>query len=486
MSNPILSWLRGDDLKVRDLEQRLEQMQEKLWLLPDVGAAIRAGTLVHGPWATQLTERAHGFGTDANSAVFACLSAISTAYPEAQLKVWRNDEPGSRTWLRDAPLQSLLDQPNPAMAGPMLWAWTQWVKHVDGNAYWRKIRSGDATQGNVIALWPISPKLIRPVRIKNSTNFIDYYEYTFDKSKDPEKIPPENIVHFKLGLDDRDHRLGCAPLKRLMTEVLGDDLASEWQSSMLSNGGAAGMMVSVPQGADMSPETANAIKNDLSSRFGMGNQGKTAILTEGAKAEPYGFSPEQMDMKSLHRVPEERIAAVLRVPAIIAGLGAGLDRSTFANFKEAREMFSEMTILPLYGFDSATINTQLLPDFTNDRRITTAFDITDLRALQEDEDKKYARLNIGVQGRWITPNEARSDVGLPPIQGGDEVMQSSAPALPVGMKSRVIEIKQNGEVDAETLQAIVELAAPNLTEQLADYFDGQRRRVNRALVSGQR
>jgi phage portal protein BeeE len=198
----------------------------------------------------------------------------------------------------------------------------------------------------------------------------------------------------------------------------------------------------------------------------------------------YGFSPEQMDMKALHRVPEERIAAVLRVPAIIAGLGAGLDRSTYANFREAREMFAEMTILPLYGFDQATVNTQLLPDFTNDPRVSTAFDITDLRALQEDEDKKYARLNIGVQGRWVTKNEARADVGLSPIEGGDTIEAPAAPMLPQGQKARTIELKAD-EITADTLQALVELAAPGLAEELTDYFDGQRRRVKRALVSGQ-
>ena len=34
------------------------------------------------------------------------------------------------------------------------------------------------------------------------------------------------------------------------------------------------------------------------------------------------------------------------------------------------------------------------------------------------------------------------------------------------------------------LQALVDLAAPDLTDTLDAYFDGQRRRVKRALVSG--
>ena len=50
-------------------------------------------------------------------------------------------------------------------------------------------------------------------------------------------------------------------------------------------------------------------------------------------------------------------------------------------------------------------------------------------ALQEDEDKKYARLDLGVQHKWITVNEARGDIGLPPVEGGDELSQPVPPAL---------------------------------------------------------
>jgi HK97 family phage portal protein len=479
MSNPILSFLRGEHIP------RRQKAEEKLWLQPEVTAAIRSGMLVHGPWATQMLEAAYGHGSDGNSAVFACLSAICTAYPEAPLKVWLWRDPTTRDWLQDSEMQRLLDRPNPAMTGAQLWSWTQYAKHIEGNAYWRKIRAGDPTQGNVVELWPISPLLIRPWRDKNSRNFIDAYKYQPKPGEqNAEYIPVENIVHFKLGLDDRDHRLGYAPLRRLAAEVLGDEMASEWQASMLRNGGAAGIMVEVPADSDLTEDQAREMKAGIQRDFSMGNQGKVGVLRGGAKMNQYGFSPEQMDMKALHRVPEERIAAVLRVPAIIAGLGAGLDRSTYANFREAREMFAEMTILPLYSFDQATVNTQLLGDFTNDRRITTAFDITDLRALQEDENDKYARLNIGVAGRWITKNEARADVGLPPLPDGDTIEPAAAPTLPSGQKARTLELKQ-GSIEAETLQALVDLAVPSLSEDLAEFLDGQRRRVKRALVSGQ-
>jgi len=196
-----------------------------------------------------------------------------------------------------------------------------------------------------------------------------------------------------------------------------------------------------------------------------------------------------MDMKALHRIPEERIAAVLRVPAIIAGLGAGLDRSTYANFREAREMFAEMTLMPLYAFDQATLNMQLTPEFTSDKRIKVAFDITDLRALQEDEDAKYARLDQAVRTGWIRKNEARSDVGLPPDM--DDTVPVPA-ANPLGQPGQDQQ-RQPTPTDAgkkalspmlpNVLQALVDMGVPGLQDDLEEYFDGQRVRVKSALVS---
>jgi HK97 family phage portal protein len=455
----------------------------------DVASAIRMGILVHGPGATELTYSAYHYN-DANSAVFACLSAIGTAYPEAPTRVYRETEPGDREAIPDHPLQAVLDHPNPVHTREELWHYTQWCKHVSGNAYWRKTRAG---AGNVVQLWPISPARIQPVTTKQDAArgvFISYYAYLYDMSKDPERIPPEDIIHFRLGIDDKDNRIGCSPLAKLVREVMGDDYAHQWQTAMLHNGGSAGMIVQVPSDTTMTGEEAEVLKDQLSERFGGNNRGRVGVLTGGATMAPYGFSPEQMDMKALHRIPEERIAAVLRVPAIIAGLGAGLDRSTYANFREAREMFAEMTILPLYSFDAAVLNAQLLPEFNSDTSVKLAFDITDLRALQEDEDNKWARLDRAVKTGWVRPDEARSDVGLPPDLGelprpqmpqfpGQQ--QDDQEQLPPGQKAR----KPNPEAInrlPELIQAFSDALEPGFEKSMDRYFDGQRRRVKRNLV----
>lgn len=386
----------------------------------------RIQTLIHGPGASdvEMTTR----NGDTNSAVFACLFAIGISYPEAPLRVYRKSAIGAADEMADSPLQKLLDMPTPPGALTMdeILFWTAWAKHTDGNAYWVKVRSGNSTSGNVVELWPVSPVLMRPVTRKNTRDFISYYELqTGPSPKDIEEIPVENVIHFRLGIDDRDLRKGLSPLKRLVRQVSTDEEADKFTETLLKNYAVPGLVVIPAVNTSMDKDKADMIREQFRRKFSSDNRGDVAVMSQDSKVEQFGFSPEQMNLAMLHRIPEERIAAVIGVPPIIAGLGAGLDRATYSNYREAREMFTEARLVPLWRGDAAKLNTALKPDFSSDPSVFIEHDLTNVRALQEDEDRKYARLNIGVQGQrpWITVNEARSDVGLPPVEGGDELTQ---------------------------------------------------------------
>jgi hypothetical protein len=139
-----------------------------------------------------------------------------------------------------------------------------------------------------------------------------------------------------------------------------------------------------------------------------------------------------MDMSILHRVPEERISSVLGVPAIVAGLGAGLDAATYNNTNALTEWFTEHKMIPQWRADAKKLNTSLKPDFTSDKNIYLDHDLTDVRALQTDEDTKYTRLSTGLNHKpFITRNEARTDVGLDPIPGWDEEDIAPPPPPPI-------------------------------------------------------
>jgi len=125
--------------------------------------------------------------------------------------------------------------------------------------------------------------------------------------------------------------------------------------------------------------------------------------------------------------------------------------------------------------------------------VRVAYDVSKVRALQEDRTALFTRLDNAVRTGWVMPNEARAEVGLEPMPGGDVAMpkpqmpafpvpgqQAAPPELPPA-KERVISLKA-GELTAEALEALVELSTPALEDELQRFFDSQRRRVVRSLT----
>jgi hypothetical protein len=146
-------------------------------------------------------------------------------------------------------------------------------------------------------------------------------------------------------------------------------------------------------------------------------------------------------------------------------------------------MFTEQTLIPGWTLDAAKLSHGLVPDFTPDREISLAHDLTEVRALQEDVNTKIQRMDLGVKSGWILPNEARQEIGLPPLP---ELEGALAAQQPTGSKARSLSIKASDlEEFPDLLQAIADLARPAFEGDLEKYFEKQKRRVKKALVSGQ-
>ncbi len=510
MPNPIralIDYLQGADLKERGLaeysspllaqQNTVHDAVNTKYYQTDYGAALFGGMLVHGPGASELLG---GVRTqDGNSAVFACLMATAMSFFEPGVKVYRTDRQNQKQAVPDHPLQILLDRPNPVMDAAEVWFWTAWALNSDGNAYLRKVRAGNELTGNVVQLWPISPFCIEPITEKGSPNFLDYYKHDIGPGK-WEAIDPANIVHLKLGLDDADHRLGCAPIKRLIRHIAGDEEAARFATALLQNFAVPGLVVEFAGDVQsIDADKAEEIKHRIANAYGGPNRGNVGVLAPGATMKQLGFSPEQLNLKALHQIPETRIAAVMRVPPAVAGLSVGLEQtSNYSSFREVREMFTEQSLVPMWTLRDVKLAHQLLPDFTSDPTISVATDLTDVRALQQDENEKYKRLDIGVQGRWITVNEARADVGLKPMPGGDELRKEpvpvapasgdqNAPPTPIGSGRRAAS-REDLEGKAATLDnlpdrllAIVEQAQEPLTTQLERFQEQQHQRVRAAV-----
>lgn len=342
-----------------------------------------------------------------NSAVAACLSVLATAFAEPKLNVMKEDEVGQDIVLAKHPVSKLFKRPNPFMSGAILSHYLVSSISVEGDAYLFKNRN---SKGQVVQLVPLMPAFVKP---KGDTErLITRYEYT--PTTDTVDIEPKDIIHIRTGVDPNDHRRGYAPIKTVLREILGDEAAGQYSTALLHNMAIPGVILSPSSDAMGGPtrEEAEAISEMYKSKFGGANRGMPMVLTGSMNIDVVSFSPQDMNLIELRRLPEERVSAVMGVPAVLAGLGAGLSSATYSNTRELREYFTEQKLVPLWRTVAEELTYQLLPEFDDNDNIYCKYEVESVRALSQDQDELFKRMNTAVSGGWATIGEARNAVGL--------------------------------------------------------------------------
>ena len=352
--------------------------------------------------------------------VMAPVQWMMRTFPEAPLGLCREmegeDEP---TIVKNHKALKLLKRPNAYYSSKTLWMSTILSYAVDGNAYWIKIRNNDGLPGE---LWWVPHTLMAPLEPGTlgelPEEFIDYYCYSVP-GLNPVLIKPSEVVHFRFGNDVENPRMGLSPLKSAVREIYSDSEAANWTASLLKNAAVPGLIVSPDSQLPIKPGDVEEVRAYFDESYTGDNRGKPHVMRGPTKLMQFGFSPEQMNLKDIRRLPEERVCALLGIPAIVAGVGAGLDRSTFANMAEAREMAYESNIIPTQALFAETLNEQLLFEYSKETKkkkgygdVEFYFNTSNVRVLQEDENQKTQRWNSKVEAGWAMVSEARKADGM--------------------------------------------------------------------------
>ncbi len=344
-----------------------------------------------------------------SSIIMACVGWIQRTFPEAPVEVQKRNADGEWEEVADSPLLSLMDNPNPYYDGLLLQSAMVADLVISGNAYLLKVRSG---MGRPVQLWWTPSTLIEPKWPEDGSAFLSHYNYM--PGGNQIKIDPKDIVHFRLGIDPDNLRKGRSPLQSLLREVFTDDEAANMTATLLRNMGVPGLLISPEKDSIISPQDADAVKKYVEERTTGDRRVQPLVLVAATAIKSFGFSPQEMDLKQLRRIPEERISAIFGVPAIVAGLGAGLDRSTFSNVAEEREMAYESGIIPLQRLIGSQTKHQLLSDWVEDLvNWRVIYDTSEIRVLQEDQNKLAVRINTMVSGGYMKIMDAQRIMSLP-------------------------------------------------------------------------
>lgn len=364
------------------------------------------------PRSQRLYQRDVGDGLQ-NAIIVAAVTWISKNFPEAKLLVKKRI---GDDWdiQHDHPLVDLIRRPNEFYSGQLMWMATIADWTLSGNAYWIKLRN---RSGKVSQLFWTPSTLMKPCGDKDT--FISHYEYR-PGNQSPIILQREDVVHFRFGLDPTDIRKGYAPLTSLFREVFTDDEASNFTASVLSNMGMPGVIISPArmEGASYQMDMdVESIKEEFSTRFAGDRRGDPMIMSAPTDVKTLSWSPEEMNLRMLRQIPEERICAVIGVNPMVLGLGAGSGSATFKNYAESRDAAYENTIIPAQRIISEELETQLLDDFEGGSGVNLLdfdieFDLSTVRSMQTDEGIVYERMAKALMTGAVTVSEARKMVNL--------------------------------------------------------------------------
>lgn len=344
--------------------------------------------------------------------IMAAVNFLGRTLPEARLEVVRPKPDGTNKLVSDHPIVKLFKRPNKYYTGSLLWKslGLSWI--ISGNVFFYKVRN---RVGEVIELWYLPHHMIEPrwetsVSSASGENFIDYYAYAVDGYE--YRLKPEDVIHLRNGIDPKNTRMGLSDIASALREIYTDGEASNFSALLMKNNGVGPFAISPEAQVTLDDKERKRIIDAFQRKTSGDERGKPFISQTAFKILKTGFSPDELDLSKLRHLPEETIASLTGIPAIVLQFGAGLERATYSNYAEAKEAACESVVVPLWRYIEDELTHQLLADFDRSKKLEAKFNLSDVRVLQDDENKLYARVGAGYRTGVMKRSEARSKIGL--------------------------------------------------------------------------
>lgn len=395
--------------------QRLAKRIDSVMVLRDAGDSNESTVLWNGTFSTpsvtgiQVSQQT----ALAASAVMACVTMLCEDIAKLRPRLYREADDGTRTDATDHYLYELLQAPN---------EWQNWFEFCEqmmlslvlrGNGYAVIICNG---RGVPIRLVPINADWVALWEAPTGDLF---YRITAQGlhlramlAGLPYLIPAEDMFHIR-GFSSAG-LLGASRIS-LASEAIALTLAQEQQAArwMGAKANPSGILTTEQK---LSPEAATRIKEDWRSQFGgLANTGKTAVLEQGLKFEKVSMTSGDLEFVASRNFQLAEISRIFRIPLHMLG---NLDRATNSNIVQQAQEYVNYTLSGYTRRWEAKLDSAFA---LRKAGVFVDFDMSEL--LRADIISRFNIYRTGIMSMIMTPNEARRDAGLDPIEGGNVLYQ---------------------------------------------------------------
>lgn len=369
---------------------------------------VGSGQRRKGPISQSEAKRhlnAYGGKSDAIDHVMNCVRLYCDAASAAPWhlekkgeKLRRPEEPADEGAIGPIALYNLLDQPNPFMDYEELVELLVIDLLLVGNAYWYKWRSNEA--GQPLALYRLAPPYVKVV--PGPTGIMGYeYRVPDSGQRDPLKIKPEDVMHFKLP-NPHSPYYGLGIVQGSARPLDLELALTDHQANYFEKGTNVSMVVQSER--RIPKDVFKKLSAQLRGRYsGSHNAGELMVLEAGLTASSIAPNAAQAQFAAMSNLSRERVHAMFRVNPKLLGIPAsdGTDKAT-----DAQRVFDHNTLQPFFNKLSKRVTRALAQAYDVDFKIDHRY-----RMPQEDQ-VKLAGDFASIPG--VTVKEVREFLDLPP------------------------------------------------------------------------
>lgn len=269
-----------------------------------------------------------------------------------------------------------------------------------------------------LALVPLPADQTNTISLYNTETDVrtKWHVVTPQRGGEPIVLPDADVLHiFRFSWDGYN---GVSPLK-LLKNPFGLGIAGErYAARFYKQGGTPSFLLEAPAGAFRDEAKAQEFLrkfNDYHS--GLDNAQRVGMLREGIQAKVLGINNRDAQMLEQRDFSVRDIMRVFGIP-VIPGVA---DSQSYNTLEQLNRAYLLHCLGPWQRVWEEECQRKLLTTAER-RRESYYFMFDSWELVKPDAAQRADMLSKLVAGMIITPNEARDYEGLPPLDGGDELI----------------------------------------------------------------
>ncbi len=338
------------------------------------------------------------------SAVYSCISLISSDIGKLRIRLMAKDDTGVWTEVENAAYSPVLRKPNRYQTRVKFFE--NWVisKLVNGNTY--VLKSRDA-RGVVTALYILEPARVNPLVSDDGAVF---YQLSRDNlsglQEDTVVVPASEIIHDTM-VALYHPLVGVSPIHASGLAATQGLRMQQNSTKFFQNGAQPSGILTAP--GRILPETAERLKAQWEKNFGGENVGRTAVLGDGLHYEPTAVKATDAQYIEQLKWTAETVCSAFHVPLYMIGVGPP---PTYNNIEALNQQYYSQCL------QSHIESIELLLDEGLELKAKhgASFDLDDLLRMDTATKTKAAADAVGAG--FMAPDEARAKFDLRPVKGG--------------------------------------------------------------------